>query len=72
MSIKIKSETLLQETDKILKDIEKKYNLERKYEDSFKLQKNKLAACVDIDIGRCYDKIFDPSIYINTQIDQRS
>jgi len=66
----IKYETLLQEPDKVLKDIEKKYNLERKYEDSFKLQKNKLAACLDIDIGRCYDKIFDPSIYINTQIDQ--
>lgn len=64
----IKYEFLLQEPHKILEDLIQKFNLTRKYESAFTFEKNKLLPNTDNTIGKCANKLFNPTKYINPNI----
>ena len=66
----IKYENLIQDPDSILEDLIKEFNLKRKFKNSFELNTKILLANADSSIGKCYNKEFDKTIYINPNINK--
>lgn len=64
----IKYEILLQEPNKVVEDLIKKFNLTRNFKNSLKLEKYELKANSDRTIGEHNNKVFDSTKYINPTI----
>ena len=66
----IKYEELLKTPNQILNKLIKKFNLVRKIKNSFELEKHKLGANSDKNLGKHTNKIFYPKKYINPNINK--
>jgi hypothetical protein len=66
----VKYEILLQEPNKVLEDLIKKFDLKRKNEKLFILEKYKMDRNADINIRNHTNELFDKTKYINPNIDR--
>jgi len=66
----IRYENLIQDSDSVLEDLIKEFNLKRKFENSFKLETKKLLANSDATLGKCCSEDFDKTKYINPNINK--
>lgn len=66
----IKYEHLLKDPDSILNDLKTKFNLKRKFLNSYNLETRKLCANTDSNLGKCHKEHFDKEKYINQDINK--